>query len=251
MIDNPREYEIMAAVEASHWWYRCLHRAVLDAIERQFESRQIQILDAGCGTGGLLHSLRRAHYQSVKGFDLAPLAVTICRDHGLDVEQGNLRDIAAICAPLQFDVIISNDNLYHLAAVQRRQFIEHVYERLHPGGLLIMNLPALAMFRGKHDRAVGVTHRFSKAEVEQLLRGTGFEVLDLRYWPVLLAPVIGLVRWWQRLTDDASSQVAPVSDLKFHAGLINNLLYGLIRLEQRWLPFAPAGSSLFCVLRKP
>jgi len=205
MIDNPREYEVMAQVEANHWWYRALHHAVLDAIEQQFASRQIKVLDAGCGTGGLLSALKRAGYDSVRGFDLSPVAVTICRTRALQVEVGNLSDINSVDLPLRFDVIVSNDVLYHLPAGDREQFIAHAFERLNPGGLLIMNLPALKGFRGQHDRAVGVTHRFNRREFRQLFEKTGFEAVQLRYWPVLLAPAIYLVRSWQRMTDDPSS----------------------------------------------
>lgn len=251
MIDNPREYEVMAQVEASHWWYRALHRAVLDAIQQQFPSRQIKILDAGCGTGGLLNALTQDGYASVQGFDLSPVAVGICRDRGLQVEVGNLSDIDSVDSPSRFDVIVSNDVLYHLPDGERKKFIAQAFERLNSGGLLIMNLPALAGFRGQHDRAVGVTHRFNRTEFRQLFAHTGFEAIKLRYWPVVLAPAIYLVRTWQRMTDDQGSSTLPKSDLKNHAGLLNSILYRLIRLEMQYLPWTPAGSSLFTVLRRP
>ncbi len=250
MIDNPREYEVMAQVEASHWWYRTLHHLVLDAIQRQHASQQITILDAGCGTGGLLSALKRAGYEFVQGFDLSPVAVRICRDRGLQVEVGNLNDIHSFELPSRFDVIVSNDVLYHLSPAERKRFIADAFERLNPGGLLIMNLPALAGFRGQHDRAVGVTHRFDRTEFQQLFAQTGFDAVELRYWPVVLAPAIYLVRTWQRLTDNPDSPILPESDLKNHTGVLNSVLYHLIRLEMQYLRWSPAGSSLFTVLKR-
>jgi len=251
MIDNPREYEVMAEVEANHWWYRVLHSLVLQNIEQHTPSHSVHVLDAGCGTGGLMHGLKAAGYSHVKGFDLSEIAVEICRKNGLDVEMGNLCDLGTIQAPSQFDVIISNDTLCYLSSEQRSAFVRNAYDRLNPGGLLMMNMPALSAFRGTHDRAVGILHRFSRREVQELVQSAGFETLTLRYWPLILSPAIFMVRAWQRLTDNPASAVKPASDLKSYSGALNTLLYRLIGLELKYLGRAPFGSSLFTVLRRP
>jgi SAM-dependent methyltransferase len=250
VIDNRREYEVMAEVETHHWWYRVLHSLVLDTIERERMSKNIHILDAGCGTGGLIHRLKAAGYRQVKGFDLSPIAVDICQKKGFDVELGNLNDIATIQAPSKFDVIISNDTLCYLSADQQLAFIKNAYMRLNRGGLLLMNLPALAAFRGTHDRAVGILHRFNRPEMKALIQSIGFEALTLRYWPFSLSPGIFGVRAWQRLTYDPASSIKPLSDLKTHSTLLNALLFRFLRLEIRLARNAPFGSSLFTVLRR-
>ena len=250
MIDNRREYEVMAEVETNHWWYRILHSLVLESIERELMSPNIHVLDAGCGTGGLIHSLKAAGYRQVKGFDLSPIAVDICQKKGLDVQLGSLNDIATIQAPSKFDVIISNDTLYYLSADQQSAFFKNANTRLNRGGLLLMNMPALAAFRGTHDRAVGILHRFNRLEVKELIKSAGFEALTLRYWPFSLSPAIFVVRAWQRLKYDPASLIKPLSDLKSHSVLLNTLLYRLIRLEIRLARNTPVGSSLFTVLRR-
>jgi 2-polyprenyl-3-methyl-5-hydroxy-6-metoxy-1,4-benzoquinol methylase len=250
VIDNRREYEVMADVETHHWWYRVLHSLVLDSIERERMSTNIHILDAGCGTGGLIHRLKAAGYRQVKGFDLSPIAVDICQKKGFDVELGNLNDIATIQAPSKFDVMISNDTLCYLSVDQQLAFIENAYLRLNRGGLLMMNLPALAAFRGTHDRAVGLLHRFNRLEMKALIQSVGFEALTLRYWPFSLSPAIFAVRAWQRRTHDPANSIKPLSDLKSHSMLLNTLLFRLIRLEIRLARYALFGSSLFTVLRR-
>ena len=250
MIDTRREYEVMAEVESNHWWYRILHSLVLESIERELMSPNIHILDAGCGTGGLIHSLKAASYRQVKGFDLSPIAVDICQKKGFDVQLGSLNDIATIQAPSKFDVIISNDTLYYLSADQQSAFFKNANIRLNRGGLLMMNMPALAAFRGTHDRAVGILHRFNRLEVKELIQSAGFEALTLRYWPFSLSPAIFVVRAWQRLKYDPASLIKPLSDLKSHSVLLNTLLYRLIRLEIRLARNTPVGSSLFTVLRR-
>ena len=198
-----------------------------------------------------MHSLRAAGYRHVMGFDLSEIAVEICKKTGLDVEMGNLRDLGTIQAPSRFDVIISNDTLCYLSAEQRLAFVKNAYDRLNPGGLLVMNMPALSAFRGTHDRAVGILHRFNRREVQGLVQSAGFQTLTLRYWPLMLSPAIFLVRTWQRLTENPASPVTPASDLKSYSGAFNALLYRLIGLELKCLSSTPFGSSLFTVLRRP
>ena len=47
------EYARMDAVEDHMWWYRALHRRLVAALA----GRDGCVLDAGCGTGGLLARL--------------------------------------------------------------------------------------------------------------------------------------------------------------------------------------------------
>lgn len=41
MLNNPVEYELMAAAEKRHWWYVTLHKRVFSAIEKQFADKKI------------------------------------------------------------------------------------------------------------------------------------------------------------------------------------------------------------------
>ena len=59
---EPAEYALMDAVEDRMWWYRALHARLLDALA----DVRGDVLDAGCGTGGLLARL------SAERPDLAP-----------------------------------------------------------------------------------------------------------------------------------------------------------------------------------
>jgi ubiquinone/menaquinone biosynthesis C-methylase UbiE len=52
-----REYEKMAEVEDRMWWYRALHENLRVVVERFVPAPAARLLDAGCGTGGLLRAL--------------------------------------------------------------------------------------------------------------------------------------------------------------------------------------------------
>ena len=141
MLDRTEEYEKMAKVEEPHWWYRTLYNLVLDIIRRYRPGRDIAILDAGCGTGGLMHFLRSCGYRNLKGVDFSNVAVEWCHRRNLDVQQGNLTEFAGLCADESADVIVSNDTLYFFQ--EQENVVEQFWRVLKPGGLLILNLPAL------------------------------------------------------------------------------------------------------------
>lgn len=250
MIDNPREYETMARVETDHWWYQSLHRRVKDTVATYFGSRDIKILDAGCGTGGLMKFLSTQGFSDLAGFDLSELAVQHCVNRGLTACVGDLGQISNLYPGHQFDCIVSNDTLYHVPADQRVQFLRQAAGRLNADGILILNLPALRCLRGSHDKAVGITHRFTKAEMTALALQAGLKISKMDYWPFVLSIPIWIVRTSQRLLRrDHGAAGPPVSDLKTYPPMLNRLLRNLIALEKRFLPAAPFGSSLFVVLK--
>ncbi len=250
MIDNPREYETMARVETDHWWYQSLHSKVYNTLADHFGHRDIAILDAGCGTGGLMQFLNTQGCKDVVGFDLSALAVKHCVKRGLTACVGDLWELSDLYSGRQFDCIVSNDTLYHIEAEKRMQFLRQASTRLHADGIMILNLPALHCLRGSHDKAVGITHRFTKAQMTSLASQAGLTIVRMDYWPFVLSVPIWLIRTSQRMLGrDRVAADLPASDLKTYPPLLNRLLRNLVTLETRFVPAAPFGSSLFVVLQ--
>jgi SAM-dependent methyltransferase len=241
----------MAQVERDLWWYRALHGLVLDTLRTSFSTRDAVIVDAGCGTGGLMMHLGENGYHGVRGFDLSEYAVAACRDRGLDVELDGLEHIGRRYPEGALDVIISNDNLYFLDASAQQHFVAACRRLLKPGGLLIMNVPALAAFRGIHDVSVGIQSRLSRGEVRRLLDAAGFETIRETYWPFFVSPAIYLVRLVQRIKIRLRRDFEVSSDVALPPRWLNELLYRITRWENRWLRRKPFGSSLFIVGRRP
>src|SRR5476651_1384844 len=108
---QPAEYAVMFRVEETHWWYRALHQLIFEMLERELPNwRDKAILDAGCGTGAILKRLGNPAKNI--GIDLAPEAIALCKERGLD----NVRqeDICALpFADDSFDAVISSSVLYH------------------------------------------------------------------------------------------------------------------------------------------
>ena len=240
----------MARVEQEHWWYRALHHLVLDSIRRHGVGSDISIIDAGCGTGGLMLYLQGQDYTHLKGFDLSQHAVDICRERGLHVEQCDLRDMAGCYLPASADVIVSNDTLCFLNEQECANLMGQCFEVLHPGGLLILNVPALKAFQGIHDLSVGIHHRFSRSDLHKLIDLHKFRIVRELYWPFLLSPLVYCVRLRQRMKMRLTRDYEICSDIDLPSPWLNKILEGITLFENRWLPAKPFGSSLYLVLKK-
>src|ERR1700761_3070514 len=74
------EYERMHAVEDRMWWYRGLRRLAADQLGRALARSTASgpVLDAGCGTGGMLARLGPAVAgRPTVGLEYDPLAATL------------------------------------------------------------------------------------------------------------------------------------------------------------------------------
>ena len=146
---EPAEYDRMDAAESSMWWYRALHRRLIEALADAGGA----VLDAGCGTGGLLAHLRPVRRDlRLIGIELTePAARRAATKAGVPVARGSID--ALPFADQAFDVAIAADLLCH-AAVEPAKALSELRRVLRPAGRLIVNMPAYAWLLSAHDRQV-------------------------------------------------------------------------------------------------
>ncbi len=254
MIGKRQEYERMHATEQSLWWYQSLHRRVGKAIEQRFGDRKdIRILDAGCGTGGLLESLRKRGYTQLQGLDASEDAVAFTRQRGFQVHHLNLVYIASFQPGETFDVIVCDDVLCYLSEEQISNVLTAFRQKLRPGGIFVSNNNAFTWLGGTHAAALNISRRFVLADLKKYAQTVGFRIHQGGYWSLCLFAPIAAVRSWQNFqlkrgwvqTEHLSSDVA------LPPAPINSTLNGLMKLEEFLLPLAPLGSSVFTVMDSP
>ncbi|WP_395751097.1 class I SAM-dependent methyltransferase [Prosthecobacter sp.] len=242
------EYDIMRSVEDRHWWYSVLRDLVERALAGRLASHS-RLLDAGCGTGGMLDYLqRRSGDLEVTGIDVAEQAVRCCNQRGLTT----VRVAAVEALPFDdasFDAILSLDVLYHSSVNEERALAE-MRRVLRPDGLLLMNLPAFAGLRGSHDVAVHGARRYAACQARSLLEQSNFAVEQVHYWNAWL--FLPLLLWRQVSRLSATPARESVSDLKLTPAWMNSLLAGMGRLDAGFCQefHIPFGSSVFAVARK-
>ena len=243
---RPDEYAAMYAVEDEHWWYVGMRR-VADALLRQrFNGRRggLDVLDAGCGTGGNSAHLRT--YGTVTGVDVSTEALSLAGERpGLRLACASVE--ALPFADASFDLVLSNDVLCHLGVANDRAAVREFTRVLRPGGVLFLQLPAYEWLRSHHDAAVHTGHRYTSAELRALLHTAGLRVRRITYANGLLLPVAAA---WRALT-----RIVPAmerSDVRPVAGPVNTALRVALGLEaplvaRRDLPF---GLSVIGVAEK-
>ncbi len=242
------EYDLMRAVEDHHWWYGVLRSQVQHALAGRLPKRG-RLLDAGCGTGGMLEYLQGQIYDlNGVGVDSEEEAVRHCHLRGLDnVQRASVE--ALPYADAAFDAVLSLDVLYHVGVSENRALAE-MGRVLGPDGLLVLNLPAFDGLRGSHDVAVSGAKRYGASQVRSLLEHSSFVVEMIHYWNAWL--FLPMLMWRQLSRMKAKQGKVGVSDLNITPAWMNTLLSGLGRVDaglcrKLRLPF---GSSVFAVARK-
>lgn len=264
---EPHELPQMFAFEEDYWWYRALRRRIFAALRRagalsREEGRAPAsppvCLDAGCGTGMLLAAL--GPRVRPLGLDSCTAALALARRRGpaplvrATVEHLPLRDASV-------DVIVSADVLYHREVRDDVAALREAARCLKPGGVLVLNLPALAALRSVHDDAVHTARRYTTAEVREKLARAGLAPIEVRYWNWILLPPIALLRllrrrpqpYWERPGGERERQAGRGlhSDLVPLPRWVNALLFTVLRLEERLGRPAPlVGLSVLAWARK-
>jgi SAM-dependent methyltransferase len=241
---SPDEYRKMAEVEDAMWYYRALHRHITRSLARSLGSAA-RVLDAGCGTGGLLRRLHETQPAwRLTGLDFSPLACELARERtGGEIIQGSVAALPFAAAA--FDAVVSCDVVCQVAepAVAVREF----HRVLRPSGKVVLTMPAYSWMYSHHDREVGNLRRYARGEVNTLLRAAGFTITASTYWNMLPFPLAVLRR-------KIFPPAAPTSDVGLFPAPVEAGFNALMALEHAWLGLGaplPFGNSVLTVARKP
>ncbi|MBI5426166.1 MAG: class I SAM-dependent methyltransferase [Opitutae bacterium] len=236
------EYRKMADVEDVMWYYRALHRHVAAAL-RGVAEPDARILDAGCGTGGLLRRLAATSARwRLEGLDFSAIAVEAARVRtGLPVTLGSVT--ALPFADGQFDAVVSCDVVCQVP--DGRAALAEFRRVLKPGGALVLTMPAYRWMHSYHDRQVGNLWRCSRGELNELLRASGLRPTWSSYWNTTTFPLAVVRRKLFPAPEGAS-------DVFLFPPAIERAFDVLMQLENVWLRTGsalPFGSSVIVVAR--
>jgi SAM-dependent methyltransferase len=237
---HPEEYRKMAAVEDVMWYYRALHRNV-GAVLQRVAPPGAAVLDAGCGTGGLLRTLRQMNRGwRLAGTDLSPLACELTRERtGALVLEGAVEQMRF--GNNSYAAIVSCDVLCQVP--DPRRALAEFSRVLKPGGALVLTMPAFQWMYSYHDRQVGNLRRYARGELADLLRGAGWRPLSVTYWNMLPFPLAVLRRKFFPAGEGES-------DVRLYPPWMESALDAAMRLEHLWISRGhalPFGSSLLAV----
>ncbi len=240
---EPAEYRKMAGVEDAMWYYRALHAHLRRELAARLGGQAARVLDAGCGSGGLIRRLAAAepawHWT---GVDVSPLACELARSRC----PADIREASVTALPFPdatFDAVVSADVLYHVeddgAALRELRRV------LRPGGIVVLNVPAHRWLWSYHDVATHACRRYTRGELLGKLQAAGFVGARATHWNALLLPLLVVRR-----------KLLPAprggSDVGLFPAPVEAGCNAAMALERAWLGRVgrlPFGSSLLAVGR--
>lgn len=238
-----REYALLAAIEGRMWWFHGARTLMAWALCNTTLPPG-PVLDAGCGTGGMLRLLADVLPERLCiGLDQAPAAL----GHAARQKAGRLIGGSVNSLPfadISLAAIVSADVLCHRDVDPRAALAESA-RCLMSGGVLILNQPAYDWMKSIHDHKVHNVRRFVRRDIAGLLAASGLRLHRITHWNAILLPPLVL---WRLLAPTSTSDVKP------YPWILDRILRLLLGLE-RWfirrgcnLGF---GSSILAVAVKP
>ena len=225
------------------WWYRGLRTLTTELLARALSRSGAAgpVLDAGCGTGGMLARLAVGSTGSrTLGLEFDAVAAGLAASKSRrPVIRGSANELpvrdGALAAYLSLDVLCHE-------SVEPERALAEARRCLVPGGVAILNLPAYGWLLSAHDKRVHNARRFTRRQARRLLAANGFRVVRASYWNTLLFPLMLLHRLIER--GDAAS------DVRDYPAWQDALFGAAIALERRAIGLGlslPFGGSLIIV----
>lgn len=242
-------YDQFAALEDRHFWFRGRRAIFFDLIERELGGPRddLEILEVGCGPGGMLSPLSR--YGHVFGIDVAHDALRYCRHRGFpEVVTGS--GIELPFADASFDVVALFDAIEHIP--DHRRVLAEVRRILRPGGYVFISVPAYQFLFSQNDRLVHHQRRYTRGQLDALLREERFTPRKLTYFNTflfpLILPAVMVLKLKERLLGLPDGQ----TNLSHEFARPINGVFAFVMSAERWLlrhMEFPFGHSLIAMAR--
>jgi len=240
---DARHLSELAELENGYWWHVAKRQLAAQLLTR-FAPPPGLLVEGGVGSSRNLVEFHRLGYETT-GLDVMPEAVELARERGVDgVQLHDLEDAWPVEEGSARAVVLL-DVIEHLA--EPAVALEHAWRVLHPGGALIVTVPAYPALYGDWDRALGHYRRYTRKMLKAQAAQAGFQVRLLSHWNSFTLPAAIAVRGWRRLFPQPGAAEFPrVSPFT------NRVLLSCARLERGLIDYVPVpcGLSLVGVLVK-
>jgi SAM-dependent methyltransferase len=243
---DTNEYLKLAEVEDRMWYFRSLHRHVHTWLAAGLRNRKdAEVLDAGCGTGGLILRLQQREPDwRFTGLDFSALACELGakRCPRAKIHEGSIT--ALPFADASFDALVSADVICQVD--NPATALSEFFRCLRPGGTVVINVPAYMWMWSYHDDSCQTKHRYLRRELVGMLGAAGFAPTFSTHWNTLPFPLLVMKRKLFRSRSDTS-------DVRLYPRPLEATFNAMMQLEHAWLHSVgrlPYGSSVFVVANK-
>lgn len=184
------------------------------------------VLDVGCGRGELLDALRE-NGVSVRGVDVSPAMVELCRARGFEVALGDALSYVSSQPDGSLGGLIAIQVVEHFTPAYLTRFLEAAYHAMTPGAPLVLetiNPNCWMAFFETYIRDLTHQHPLHPDTLRHLVQASGFSSVDVQFRaPVSDEDRLSLV---ELPADFFQAGVVPVVDaINDHAKKLNRRLF--------------------------
>jgi SAM-dependent methyltransferase len=204
---------------------------IYDLIEPYLGDR---ILEVGAGHGTFTALLAPGRH--VTATDLSERCVRVLHDRydgdpTVTVQQS---DLAQAVGAGPFDTVVLINVLEHIS--EDSQALSQVHDLLRPGGRVLLWVPAFDQLYSEFDRRIGHHRRYTVAQLQHRLLGSGFTVDEIRY-----VNALGALAWWL-----VAKKLRRTPTGKLGVRIYDRVFVPIVRrVEERWRP--PVGQSILAI----
>ncbi|WP_392891463.1 class I SAM-dependent methyltransferase [Pseudomonas migulae] len=237
-------FELLAAEEDKHWWFRARNRVILWALKKhvgQFD----RFLEVGCGTAYVLEGVSKAYpHSSLYGSEYFEEGLVHARKRipnatFLQIDATVMKDEA------QYDVIGAFDVIEHIE--QDQLALDNLARALKPKGTLLITVPQHKWLWSEVDEFACHVRRYTQTELIQKVESAGLSVKYTSSFVSLLVPLM-----WLSRARPSQGDYDPMTE--FHIpSFINKTLELVMRFEMLIMKLGvrlPVGGSLLLVAKK-
>lgn len=244
---NESIYENMRDLSEHNWWFLVQGKIIQYFLGNCLKgNRNLNILDAGSGTGRLYGVLSR--YGNVFGVEPHRGASQLCKEKGYKkVINDSLEKIGF--PDNSFDVIVCVDVLEHVEKDQNA--LKECYRVLKKGGYFLITVPAGQLFFSKNELQYGHFRRYDNIPFREKILQAGFKISMITHFNFLLLPPIVLIRMVINILISVRIVKKPMGELA-SPEIFNRMFKFIFGLELKLLKRVriPFGLSLLAVARK-
>jgi len=198
------------------------------------------VVDVGAGAGLLAEYLSRdrpeAGYRFVEPID--SLRAMLRDRHGIDADAGDEARFTGCGFVALLDVLEHQED--------DRAFMRDLVDRMEPGSVLLVTVPAMQSLWSPWDVALGHFRRYDKESLVGSVERLPVRVDEVSY----LFPEMVALGWWRARRGQSNPRPVQDGDAEFPElpNPVNDAIYGIglgsLALRRRW----PVGTSLLMAL---
>lgn len=243
---KPEYFSELSRLEAENFWFRARNELILWAL-RTYKPDASTFLEVGCGTGFVLSGIARACPKlALSGSEIFLAGLSHAAER---VPSAHFMQMDARRVPFveEFDAIGAFDVLEHIK--EDETVLAQLHNAIKPGGVLLLTVPQHPWLWSASDEYACHVRRYTRAEIEQKVLTSGFELLRSSSFVTSLLPAMMLSRI---LGKNKTKDFDPTSELKINI-VLNKIFYGLMMLDIAGIKFGmnyPLGGSRLIVAKK-